>query len=117
MKPWPTLALVAVGLSYALYFQLGLRTPHIAPPNVASAPEVRQAAPRPKPAARSAPPERRLAFGGYPCLHDCSEDKAGYRWASENHVTDPDDCTGRTGPFIEGCRVYARQQIARGGQD
>jgi hypothetical protein len=114
MKLWQTLAVAAVGLAYALYFQLGLRTPHIKPPIVASAPEARQAAaPRPKPAPRSTAPERRLSFGGYPCLRDCGEDQAGYRWASENHLTDPDDCTGKTGPFIEGCRVYARQQLAR----
>jgi hypothetical protein len=40
----------------------------------------------------------------------CSDDMAGYRWAEANAVADPDDCTGKTGSFIEGCRVYALQQ-------
>jgi|KBSMisStandDraft_5_1062788.scaffolds.fasta_scaffold26362_1 hypothetical protein len=52
----------------------------------------------------------RLTFGGYPCNADCSEDQAGYRWAEEHGITDPDSCTGDSGNFIEGCRVYAQRR-------
>ena len=62
------------------------------------------------PAPRKPTPAQK--FGGYPCIGDCSDDKAGYRWARQNGITDPDSCTGNTGSFIEGCRVYARQRIA-----
>jgi len=62
------------------------------------------------PAPRKPTPAQK--FGGYPCIGDCSNDKAGYRWARQNGITDPDSCTGNTGAFIEGCRVYARQRIA-----
>jgi|SRR5271170_1368861 len=56
-----------------------------------------------------------LTFGGYPCESNCLSDEAGYRWASSHGITDPDDCTGNTGTFIEGCRVYAmsRDTISR----
>jgi hypothetical protein len=56
----------------------------------------------PKP--QSVPP---LTFGGYPCESNCLSDEAGYRWASSHGISDPEDCTGNTGTFIEGCRVYA----------
>jgi hypothetical protein len=49
-------------------------------------------------------------FGGYPCSGDCYDDKAGFRWAGEQGITDPDDCTGTTGSFIEGCRTYAQDR-------
>jgi hypothetical protein len=48
-----------------------------------------------------------LTFGGYPCESNCLSDEAGYRWASSHGINDPEDCTGNTGTFIEGCRVYA----------
>jgi hypothetical protein len=58
-----------------------------------------------------------MRFGEYPCQGDCAADKAGYRWAAQNRISDPDDCTGDTAPFIEGCRVYAEQQAARSAAD
>lgn len=112
MKNWPLLALVAVGLAYVLVAQVLMherREPH---ETAASVPASVSKAPRPKPAAAPAVRDRQLAFGGYPCHDDCADDKAGYAWAKANHVADPDDCTGKTGAFIEGCRVYARQQTA-----
>ena len=51
-------------------------------------------------------------FFGYPCEGNCSEHKAGYRWAQARGLSDPDSCTGNTGEFIEGCRVYARRNPA-----
>lgn len=67
-----------------------------------------------KPVPRPRTPKPLPTFGGYPChTDDCAEDKAGYRWAEENGITNPDSCTGKTGAFIEGCRVYARRRSAR----
>ncbi len=111
MKNWPAFALVAVGLLYVIGFNV-LRYEHPAEqPNEASAAASVQATPRPKAAAKAAAPDREWAFGGYPCRDEhCSEDWAGFRWAEKNRIADPDDCTGKTGLFIEGCRVYARQQ-------
>ena len=55
-------------------------------------------------------------FGGYPCVtSDCAEDKAGFKWAEKNVISDPDSCTGTTAAFIEGCRVYARQHDGKLG--
>ncbi len=51
-------------------------------------------------------------FGSYPCSGSCQENKAGYRWAQQNGIVDPDSCTGKTSSFIEGCRVYAMQRGA-----
>ena len=64
----------------------------------------------PAPAPQAAKPIPK--FGAYPCTGNCSDDKAGYRWAEQNGITDPDSCTGDTGAFIDGCRVYARQRAA-----
>lgn len=51
-----------------------------------------------------------LTFGDYPCIPDCTEHEAGYQWGKERGISDPDDCSGNTGSFIEGCRVYAEKQ-------
>jgi hypothetical protein len=105
-----TLALVALALAYLLGVQFVRYERAAAKENdvstAAIAPDTSA-----KPAKRAAALDRRWAFGGYPCPgNDCSDDKAGYRWAQAHGITDPDACTGKTGPFIEGCRVYARQQ-------
>jgi hypothetical protein len=63
--------------------------------------------PRAPAAAKASAP---VTFGGYPCSSgDCAEDKAGFRWAEQNAIRDPDSCSGRSPEFIEGCRVYARR--------
>ncbi len=49
-------------------------------------------------------------FHGYPCTQDCSGHEAGYEWAGENDITDPDDCSGNSNSFIEGCEAYAEEQ-------
>jgi hypothetical protein len=63
---------------------------------------------------RSAEPDRiaYLKFGNYPCTPDCSEHEAGYRWGKIQGISDPDNCSGNTGQFIEGCRVYAEEREA-----
>lgn len=50
--------------------------------------------------------------GQYGCTQDCSGHNAGYAWAEQNDIVDPDDCGGNSQSFIEGCQDYAesRQQ-------
>lgn len=49
-------------------------------------------------------------FHGYPCTDDCSGHEAGYQWAEENGITNPDDCGGNSNSFMEGCQAYAEEQ-------
>ena len=50
-----------------------------------------------------------LKFRGYPCTEDCSGHEAGYEWAEENEIENPDDCGGNSDSFIEGCQSYAEE--------
>ncbi len=50
-------------------------------------------------------------FMGYKCLDDCSGHQAGYQWAEEHGIDDPDDCDGNSDSFIEGCQAYAQEQV------
>ncbi len=49
-------------------------------------------------------------FGDYGCTVDCSGHEAGYEWADDNDINDPDDCGGNNWSFIEGCQAYAEEQ-------
>lgn len=49
-------------------------------------------------------------FNGYPCTDDCSGHEAGYEWAEDNGIDDPNDCDGNSESFIEGCQSYAEEQ-------
>ena len=73
------------------------------PPVAASLPDVAEVVPE-----KDAEPL--LLFGGYPCRSDCSEHRAGYLWARENGIGEPDNCDGLSAGFIEGCRVYAESR-------
>lgn len=53
------------------------------------------------------PPTSDAYFMGYPCTDDCSGHRAGYQWAKDSGIDDPDDCRGKSNSFIEGCRAYA----------
>ncbi|MGH8743111.1 MAG: hypothetical protein ACREUY_02425 [Burkholderiales bacterium] len=114
LKNWSTWALIVAVLLYALWFQLNSQRQPIESSNGSVPLQDSRAIPYDKPP--SPPPQQPSesvpTFGGYPCSGDCSEDKAGYRWAEQHGITDPDACTGNTGSFIEGCRVYARQRAA-----
>src|SRR5690348_16577138 len=46
-------------------------------------------------------------YAGNGCTQDCSGHDAGYQWAQDHDVTDPDDCGGKSWSFEEGCRAYA----------
>jgi hypothetical protein len=50
-------------------------------------------------------------FQGYPCTVDCSGHEAGYEWAEENDIDDPDDCGGNSQSFIEGCQAYGEERM------
>ncbi len=52
----------------------------------------------------------RGSYAGQGCTVDCSGHEAGYAWAQERGITDPDDCGGNSWSFIEGCRAYAEEQ-------
>ena len=48
-------------------------------------------------------------FYGYTCTDDCSGHEAGYQWAEDNAITSPDDCSGNSDSFLEGCESYAEE--------
>lgn len=48
-------------------------------------------------------------FHGYPCIGDCSGHEAGYQWAEEKDINDPDNCGGNSDSFVEGCKIYAEE--------
>jgi hypothetical protein len=48
-----------------------------------------------------------LTFDGYRCVDDCSGHEAGYEWAEEHGITDPERCGGNSESFIEGCMAFA----------
>lgn len=56
------------------------------------------------------------SFDGQGCTQDCGGHEAGYAWAEEKGITDPDQCGGKSWSFIEGCRAYAEQASAEGGE-
>lgn len=60
----------------------------------------------PEPPAPAASP---LTYRGYSCTSDCSGHAAGYAWAEDHEISDPDDCGGKSQSFIEGCESYAEE--------
>jgi hypothetical protein len=48
-------------------------------------------------------------FHGYPCTEDCSGHEAGYNWGREHDIDAPEDCSGNSNSFIEGCQAYATE--------
>lgn len=53
--------------------------------------------------------EEPVTSDNWSCTEDCSGHEAGYEWASEQGITDPDDCGGNSDSFIEGCEAYANE--------
>lgn len=53
-----------------------------------------------------------LEYKGYRCRKDCSGHIAGYEWARQRNITDPEACPYRPShpSFHEGCRSYAEQR-------
>ena len=48
-------------------------------------------------------------YQGDGCTEDCSGHDAGYEWAQDNAIDDPDNCGGNSWSFEEGCRAYAEE--------
>ncbi len=48
-------------------------------------------------------------FHGQECTDDCRGHEAGYEWAEDKSITDPDDCGGKSASFEEGCRAWAME--------
>lgn len=46
---------------------------------------------------------------GYNCTGDCSGHEAGYQWAEDSGIEDPEDCGGNSQSFIEGCQAWAEE--------
>lgn len=59
---------------------------------------------------------QKSTFHGDSCRDDCSGHEAGYRWAEDNDIDDPDDCGGNSASFIEGCQAWAEEQ-AQGDEE
>lgn len=51
-------------------------------------------------------------FHGYACNSDCSGHTAGYEWAERKGIDSPDDCSGRSNSFVEGCKAYVTNSKA-----
>ena len=111
-----TWALIIAGLLYAFWFKHSPQQEPVELPAGSVPLQDSRTIPHDQPTPAPKASEPAPTFGGYPCNGDCSEDKAGYRWAQQNGIRDPDDCTGNSGSFIEGCRVYARQRAANSQQ-
>ena len=65
-------------------------------------------APSARAPSRPAPVQRKTFRS--PCTYDCSGHQAGYDWAEQHDIDDPDDCNGNSQSFIEGCEEYAEEQ-------
>ncbi|NCS97222.1 MAG: hypothetical protein GW762_01360 [Candidatus Pacebacteria bacterium] len=53
--------------------------------------------------------EEPVTSDSWDCTSDCSGHEAGYEWAEDKGITDPDDCGGNSDSFIEGCEAYANE--------
>lgn len=53
-----------------------------------------------------------LTNDNWVCTSDCSGHEAGYAWAEDRGITDPDECSGNSNSFIEGCEAYANEYQA-----
>jgi len=61
---------------------------------------------------------RASSFGGNECAEDCSGHAAGYDWAEQHDIDDPDDCPqGNSQSFHEGCRVYTEDPMRGSDED
>ena len=47
--------------------------------------------------------------GAGACTSDCGGHNAGWAWAEENGVTDPNECGGNSQSFSEGCEAFAEE--------
>lgn len=52
---------------------------------------------------------RCISTKNFACTIDCSGHNAGYEWAKKKGITNPNECTGKSNSFLEGCRVAASE--------
>jgi len=58
------------------------------------------------------------SFGGYECLEDCSGHAAGYDWAEQHGIAEPEMCPiGKSESFHEGCLDYTEEPSRGSGED
>jgi len=50
------------------------------------------------------------------CTEDCSGHNAGWEWAKEHEIFDPDNCGGNSDSFIEGCKAYGEEVERRASE-
>jgi hypothetical protein len=60
--------------------------------------------------AEARPAEAVEEISGDPCTENCSGSEAGYDWAEQKGIVDPNDCGGNSDSFIEGCMAYVQEQ-------
>ena len=48
-------------------------------------------------------------FSNGACAANCTGHDAGYEWAEQNAIADPNDCGGDSDSFVEGCMAYAQE--------
>jgi hypothetical protein len=101
MKP----ASLLFGITEALLTTVSVASPHHTPSITAAAAVAGSVL-----IAQTSVPYRPFTFKGYECTVDCEGHEAGYAWAEEKGIDDPDDCGGNSQSFIEGCRAYAEEQ-------
>jgi hypothetical protein len=100
-KGWLIGLLVIGGIVGLVYFTSGS--------NIESSQSTTTVPIQSSPSATDSPTYNPPTFRGYSCTIDCSGHEAGYNWAEEKGITDPDDCDGNSDSFIEGCRSYAEE--------
>lgn len=121
MKP---AALIAGAVALAVLFALAYGDRTASAPSVPDAALVQlPAASAPETFAQTSPPpvwtppEQVVGYSdrtykGYACTIDCSGHEAGYAWAEEHDIDEPDDCGGNSNSFIVGCQAYVEEQQA-----
>lgn len=50
-------------------------------------------------------------FGGFPCTDRCRDHSAGFEYARQLRLKDPNQCAGPTLSYVQGCRVYSRDRM------
>jgi hypothetical protein len=115
MRIWQSVAALAAAVGVTVvganYLGRGSGSAAFAPTQpvpAAAAPVVPGAAERSTHRSRRAPGAD--TFHGYVCTIDCSGHEAGYNWAEEHGVTDPDECPidpHDSHSFTEGCWAFA----------
>jgi hypothetical protein len=101
-----------IGVIVAVWLFSGEKNRNTPAPTTYSPPPQLNYQPQPTYPQPTIPAYSSSTFMGYPCTADCSGHEAGYKWAEEKGIDDPDDCGGNSDSFIEGCQAYAEEQQA-----